>query len=256
MGPPEYDFANAGLVVSRRGFRSDPLAFRRARRSAQPSLALANPFQVPRQSPINQWANIGRSTTWTVVLSMNQRETTSAPSGAGSALLCTALLLLPLTGFSRGCPLLAAALVATSVQAHPYLATIGAPALRFGEPPAPPEILQRPVVTAPVPGPASSDVTLLDPTPSSTLAENTNNQPDPSPATSSKPANEAAPLRTPPPIIPDDLHPRVRAEDFLPFFQIPVSRPGDVNVVVPGARAAAAPATVPISSATYTQTPR
>lgn len=45
-------------------------------------------------------------------------------------------------------------------------------------------------------------------------------------------------------ILPDDTRTQIRAEDFLPFFQ------------APGARPAAAPGTLPPSSATYTQTPK
>jgi hypothetical protein len=47
--------------------------------------------------------------------------------------------------------------------------------------------------------------------------------------------------------LPDDLRQPTRPEDFLPYFQLP--GPG-VNPGVP------APAPLPPSSATYTQTPR
>jgi len=72
-------------------------------------------------------------------------------------------------------------------------------------------------------------------------------------ATPDKPAVEkAAPLA----ILPDELHPQVRPEDFLPFFQIPgaATGPGDVTLVVPVPRNPPAPPTQPTSSATYTQT--
>ena len=58
-------------------------------------------------------------------------------------------------------------------------------------------------------------------------------QGEPAPPISAKPI--------PPAILPDDTRPRVRAEDFLPYFRIP-------GVPVP--------AQLPPSSATYTQTPR
>ncbi len=85
------------------------------------------------------------------------------------------------------------------------------------------------------------------------------NEPDPTAATTATdvvtaPAH-AAPLRTPPPILPDDTRPKVRAEDFLPFFQFPGSAAaGDVTVVVPTTPGGVpAPATQPRSSATYRQ---
>jgi hypothetical protein len=55
----------------------------------------------------------------------------------------------------------------------------------------------------------------------------------------------------PPAILPDDTRPKVRAEDFLPFFQFPGSgsNPNDVTVVP----APAEPGKLPPSSATYRQ---
>jgi hypothetical protein len=192
---------------------------------------------------------------------MNHRETTSVPLGAVSALLCMALLL-PVTGFARGCPLAGVQSAAMLVQEHPYLASVGAPALRFAEAPQPPEMLQRPSLSPAPVAAATSDVTLPESLssvqqPTDSVATSSN----PSTASTKSTANVAvgeqpAASHTPPPIIPDEVRPRVRPEDFLPFFQIPVSQPGDVNVVVPAARSAPAPATIPISSATYTQTPR
>jgi hypothetical protein len=192
---------------------------------------------------------------------MNQRETTSGPLGAVSALLCMALLL-PVTGFARGCPLAGTQSAAMLVQAHPYLASVGAPALRFAEAPPPPETLQRPSLSpAPVVA-ATSDVTLpesLSNAQQPTDSAATNSTPSTAnakPSANAAAGEQPAASRTPPPIIPDEVRPRVRPEDFLPFFQIPVSQPGDVNVVVPAARSAPAPAAIPTSSATYTQTPR
>lgn len=189
---------------------------------------------------------------------MNHRETTSVPFGAVSALLCMALLL-PTTGFARGCPLAGTPSAAMLVQDHPYLVSVGAPSLRFAEPP--PEALQRPNLS-PAPIASTSDVIPPESLASSSLpTDSTATSGTPSTAIAKPSANnttgeQPAASHTPPPIIPDEVRPRVRPEDFLPFFQIPVSQPGDVNVVVPAARSASAPATIPISSATYTQTPR
>jgi hypothetical protein len=66
----------------------------------------------------------------------------------------------------------------------------------------------------------------------------------------------STPSRSPRPILADDTRPEARPEDFLPFFQIPVTQPDDVNVIVPGARAPGALSPMPYSSATYRQTPR
>ena len=62
----------------------------------------------------------------------------------------------------------------------------------------------------------------------------------------------------PAPILPDDIRPRIRPDDFLPFFQVPgsASRPGDVILTVPAPASAGQPAPLPPSSATYTQTPK
>lgn len=92
--------------------------------------------------------------------------------------------------------------------------------------------------------------------------------PSVSPETTEAPANAATPagnepsapsIKTPPAILPDDLRSTVRPEDFLPYFQIPGSaqNPGDVTLLVPALpKNAPAPATIPASSATYTQTPK
>lgn len=63
-----------------------------------------------------------------------------------------------------------------------------------------------------------------------------------------------SPAKTPAAILPDDTRPKVRAEDFLPFFQFPGNTPanGDVTVVAPVPNAPTA-APLPASSATYRQ---
>ena len=66
--------------------------------------------------------------------------------------------------------------------------------------------------------------------------------------------DDPPPVRTPTPILRDDLRPQTRPEDFLPFFQIPA--PGsDADVIVPTPRTPVG-TPLPPSSATYTQTPR
>lgn len=141
--------------------------------------------------------------------------------------------------------------------------------LRFADAAPPPDLVGRPPAAAPphpvmaeesepdaakpvrkkdivVPSPAAQASVAIEPS--------TNSAPDgakkPAPGTSEAPAPE---VHTPPPILQDDLHPQTRPEDFLPFFQIPTAQPGDPNAVVPVPRA---PAPLPQSSATYTQTPK
>ncbi|HYD85797.1 MAG TPA: hypothetical protein VEA63_17135 [Opitutus sp.] len=155
-------------------------------------------------------------------------------------------------------------------QSKPYLVALGAPPLRFQEPAPPPHLIHRPLAVTPPPleaeaeshdpADATEPEAQSNPSTSNTLPAATSLAVDTTTTTTTTtdfPSNETpAPTRTPPPILPDELRPQARPEDFLPFFQIPVSHPGDVNVVVPMPRAPAAPGTLPPSSATYIQTPR
>jgi hypothetical protein len=74
-------------------------------------------------------------------------------------------------------------------------------------------------------------------------------------ATTTPETANVVPGKTPPPILPDDTRPKVRAEDFLPFFQFPgsASANGDVTVVAPVPSSAPTAAPLPASSATYRQ---
>ncbi len=199
---------------------------------------------------------------------MNQREPTSAPFGAGQALPCLALLLLTLLAGVRGWsrPTLPPR---TASHIQPYLVALGAPPLRFDELTPPPDLVTRPPAGAPpqpvevadVANPltnttAAPAVPTADVMAPPVAASNVPVVPGPvvePAAVDSEPA--VAPTRTPPPIIPDELRPQARPEDFLPFFQIP-SPAGDATVIVPVPRAPATAAPLPPSSATYTQTPR
>lgn len=144
---------------------------------------------------------------------------------------------------------------------RPYLPVIDAPALRFREPVPPPDLSVLSAASGP-PVEASE--------PETVVASPTVNAPDP-PA--EMPAADALPPATAPPkeaktkaeetpkksgplsIIPDDTRPRVRTEDFLPFFTFPGSgrSPDDVTVIHPGVPAPPAPGTVQPSTATYQQ---
>ncbi len=206
---------------------------------------------------------------------MNQREPTPAPSlGAGPALPWLLLLLFPLLAVAKAwCGSHAYSVAVLPLK--PYLTVLGAPPLRFEEPLPPPDLTTHPPASAP-PLPlseqrdalhhqqhdeASDVVSTLPPA----TAENNVAQVVVSsvyvPGTVLTPGTESAAVqppvvRVPPPILPDDTLPPVRAEDFLPYFQIPAAHPGDPSVIVPVPRTAPTAAPLPPSSATYTQTPR
>lgn len=192
---------------------------------------------------------------------MNHREITHPPVRRREALGCLALMLLAPTG--------AAALPRpNSPQAHGtnpanltnYLPVLGAPQLRFQP---------KPIMTEPVSKPASE----TGPTAPTTSSSPTNDFIIPQLYGAADPVKDAAGQNSadtpaaakpptapkpPPAILYDDLRPATRAEDFLPYFQMPGSArsAGDVNLLIPAPRSAPAPAAIPPSSATYTQTPK
>jgi hypothetical protein len=137
-------------------------------------------------------------------------------------------------------------------SSRPYLAVVGIPPLRFAEASPPPDLSARPAVGAP-PMPDNA-VSAEAPDRAPDAAERPDIIPAPAPAPVEAAPPEAAPTgapRTPAPILADDIRPRVRPEDFLPYFIYP-GQGG--TVVVPLAPAAApAPGVLPPSSATYRQ---
>lgn len=200
---------------------------------------------------------------------MNQRETTPAPAlGAGQALPCLALMLLPLLAVANARARLHFPAKTTTGQRGPYLPALGAPALRFQSLTPPPLLVARLAAALPsAPAgatppkadasasplslpPSASDSTaptppesVADPVPPPSSTDSLALPNQPAPAADTPPESTHGPL----PILPDDLRQPTRPEDFLPYFQLP--GPG-VNPGVP------APAPLPPSSATYTQTPR
>ncbi|WP_148217977.1 hypothetical protein [Opitutus terrae] len=103
-----------------------------------------------------------------------------------------------------------------------------------------PEAADRPDVVLPATAPAGASTVLA---------------PAVLPATAEA-SESTTPARLPAPILVDELRPRVRAEDFLPYFQIPSEHPGDATVIVPVPRGTTSAAPLPTSSATYTQSPK
>jgi hypothetical protein len=133
---------------------------------------------------------------------------------------------------------------------HPYLKAIGSPPLRFQEPPLPlGSMEQTPVAPPPnpatVPKPASARSGGEPPPPpvkpSALGGPKPATAPDDTVASAGQQAGHDQAL---PSIIPDEMRPKVRPEEFLPFFQLPGS--GQHEVPAPEV-----PPTLPQSSATY-----
>ncbi|HET7535435.1 MAG TPA: hypothetical protein VFJ90_03215, partial [Candidatus Didemnitutus sp.] len=137
-------------------------------------------------------------------------------------------------------------------MSHPYLATVGAPALRFAEhqtlpdsyanppggPSAPHSVTEQ---SKPSPDVSPSAEIKNDPTvPSATKTSPDSNPPVAQPQ---QPSHKEPTGNPAVPILPDDVHPKARPEDFLPYFQFPGVNHQISNVSTPP---------VP-SSATYRQ---
>ena len=165
---------------------------------------------------------------------------------------------------------------------EPYLIALGAPGLRFREPERVAEPAPRPVaVGPPVVGLEAAEAAVAvanaaavqppisrDPksgfapvlgsvtTPGSGSASASGTTPGPAITPSIDPAPPVVTKPVPTPIMVDDLRPQVRAEDFLPYFQIPGSTPAGDASAVPAPRSAPGPAPLPASSAVYQQSPK
>lgn len=155
-------------------------------------------------------------------------------------------------------------------RSRPYLTTLGAPQLRFAQTVPPPDLTVHRTAAPPLPpseeigqantAAAATAFGSIDALPGSP-AENTTDLAPPPPELGPLPesihalGNPAAPKPPPISILPDDTRQKVRAEDFLPFFQFPGSGPGrsELNVIVPVPPTPPAPGTQPPSSATYRQ---
>lgn len=141
---------------------------------------------------------------------------------------------------------------------EPYLASVGAPRLRFREPTPVPEPAPRPVaVGPPVAGLSTAEAAVAVANVSALRIPASD---DAKPVAASVPKGASPPpvaaKPAPAAILPDDTRPQIRAEDFLPFFQIPgTAQPGD-STIIPSPRTAPGPAALPPSSATYIQTPK
>jgi hypothetical protein len=139
-------------------------------------------------------------------------------------------------------------------HSRPYLRVVAAPPLRFDNPEPPPDLAARPPAGGPpkLPekDPAKPDVILPKPASATQSAGTTltiESRVTVAPTAPTPAGAPAAPASLP--ILPDDVHSQVRAEDFLPYFQYPGARSGRSGE----ATAPPAAAAVPRSSATYTE---
>lgn len=196
---------------------------------------------------------------------MNHRETPHPSAAVRKALLCLAQLLLAAGTPYRvhAMPRLPAITFTDRVaETTPYLTFNGAPPLRFAQAPAPAKAQDVPSANAATPAAAASDPLAQPWNASSNQPAGTSSAALTDALTegaNTSARNSGAPTtKSPAPILQDETRPTVRAEDFLPFFQIPASarRPGDVTLIVPGIPTPPAPGTLQPSSATYTQSPK
>ena len=181
---------------------------------------------------------------------MNHREEPQLPGRRRQA-LCLLLLLAPALGLDQGhAGPRHGSLFPGCAGPTPYLPVLGAAALRLAEIVPPPDLATNPAAGAP-PTPASAPIATTGGTPvRPTPAVTRNTQ------AAAAPESAAGTPATPPAaILPDTVRPALRAEDFLPYFQLPgpAPQPGDESLM-PSSPSPASPP--PPSAATYTQTPR
>jgi hypothetical protein len=149
---------------------------------------------------------------------------------------------------------------------QPYLATFGAPALRFQEAsplplPSAKAIAGGPPVAAATP--EAAEVSLANDqaaasTPPMPFQRPGTTETSPDSTTTATEPTETPAARQPAkalPILPDDTRAKVQSRDFLPLFRFPggSSSVEDVTVIAPGIPVPPAPNSLPPSSATYRQ---
>ena len=150
---------------------------------------------------------------------------------------------------------------------RPYLATFGAPALRFMEATPTPPPTVKPIASGPpvaASAPEVAEVSMANDqaaasTPPMPFEKPTAQPPVEQPTvTPSEPTSATTETRPPVkalPILPDDTRRKVQSQDFLPLFRFPGASGSleDVTVIAPGVPTPPAPGSQPPSSATYRQ---
>lgn len=193
---------------------------------------------------------------------MNHSKPPHAPSGlrgAGHWLFLLLLATLATEGSEGRTRPRSAGSQRDALDQSSYLPAIGACPLRFAAEPPPPDLSLR---QSPAAGPKNPDPTVADFTPAEPPPEIVTKETEEVAATpvqaETKPSDVVPAKPAPSPVLRDELRPRIRPDDFLPFFQVPGSLNGRGEVIfsVPAPALPAAPAPLPASSATYTQTPK
>jgi hypothetical protein len=196
---------------------------------------------------------------------MNQRVTASTSVSIPRAWAFLTLMLPALTlevaqttapqAFGNGYPLPPP----SADGSRPYLAFVGPPPLRFQEEIPPPETVSHPDTGAAAKPVAKTEadttrMPVLD-VPMDPMQMVSASPGKTDVGAVSKPSAKAAATTGTPSVLPDDATPKVRPEDFLPFFQFPGA--GTHGADAPAAPAApptpATPGTLPPSTATYQQ---
>lgn len=194
---------------------------------------------------------------------MPRAFTTSPLRGGAPAALCrTILVLLHLTMVATA----HAAQQTLAIQrttSRPYLATFGAPALRFQEAKVAPPPSAKPIASGPpvaASAPELAEVSLANSQAAASTPPMPLDKQDEKPVTATPaPVHAEQPPAAPQPkvlpILPDDTRRKVQSQDFLPLFRFPGSSGSgeDVTVIAPAVPTPPAPNSLPPSSATYRQ---
>jgi len=184
---------------------------------------------------------------------MNSRVTVSLHPGRRRAWLGLTLLL----------PVMVTEVASTTEASLPYLRFVGSPPLRFQEARPPPEIAVHPLAGSLPPKSSEKVTSTLNPTaPASSKAAAGTAAAAGSAAANGKstvivagkPSAQPGTPAGPDPLLPDDAGSKVRPEDFLPFFQFPGARNLEPKTAA-AVPAPPSPGVLPLSSATYQQTP-
>lgn len=192
---------------------------------------------------------------------MKHRDQPRLSVGVRRALAWAVLLLSTMASMEAHASWAPPAAPRSEPQPTPYLPVLGMLALRFQEAATPPAAAVPPSGSASLPVSTSPDTVAkanAESAPSTPAATPENTTADATFVASGSEEPSVSPSKVPRAILPDDARKVVRPEDFLPYFQIPGTAlyPEDVTLLVPAPQAAPAPAAIPPSSATYTQTPK
>jgi hypothetical protein len=141
---------------------------------------------------------------------------------------------------------------------RPYVASMGAPALRFLEAIPTPPILVKPIASGPPVAASAPEVAEVNLANNQAAASTPPMPGEPAPSVptetpATKPEHSpATPAAKPQPILPDDTRRKLQSQDFLPLFRFPGTS-ASTEEATPAVPTPPAPGTLPPSSATYRQ---